>query len=475
MADEKSKGGDKAPAPTSDPFVEIIWTLLAILLIVTAINSVSAFFSKSKFFANGWRSLTPSGLLSSVTKPISSLLNPIGSKFTVTSSKADVYSTPGGRIIDTKKLGDKGTIIGGPVTESGEKYWQVKFEDGTTGWVKEKDIGAIVEKITPMADMPSLIGTEVETNKEVSVYSKPGEDEIAKVPAGRKATIIEGPLIKDGKKYWHVRFDDGTQGWVDEDGLDSLFGERSPLSEKPSLIGGTVESNKNGTAVYDTPGGNILTTKNKGAKGEIIEGPLVVDGLKYWHVRFDDGTQGWVSENDLNYVEESNANIVISILKFLSNLFSFTKFFLVLVCFALVAWIAYLIRNINKLAFEQNKILYPNPTPVEFPDTKVSNPRWERVLSHTLSANENDWRLAIMEADIMLADLLETMSLPGDTIGDKLKAIEKSDFLTLDNAWEAHKVRNLIAHEGMNHKITQKEVNRVIDLYKTVFEEFRII
>lgn len=395
MADEKSKGGDKAPVPTSDPFVEIVWTLLAILLIITAINSVSAFLNKNKFFSKGWRGLTPSGLLSSVTKPISSLLNPIGSKFTVISSSADVFDSPGGKKIDTKKLGDKGTIIGGPVTKNGEKYWQVKFEDGTTGWINEKDIGAIVEKITPMKDMPSLIGTEVETNREVSVYARPGEEEIAKVPAGQKATIIEGPLIKGSKKYWHVRFDDGTEGWV--------------------------------------------------------------------------------SENDLDYIEESQANFVVSLLKFLNNLFSFTRFLLILVCFVLVGWIVYLVRSINRLSYEQNRILYPNPGPAEFPDTHVSNPRWDKVLSHSISQNENDWRLAIMEADIMLADLLDTMSLPGDTIGDKLKAIEKSDFLTLDNAWEAHKVRNLIAHEGMNHVITQKEVNRVIDLYKTVFEEFKVI
>ena len=67
------------------------------------------------------------------------------------------------------------------------------------------------------------------------------------------------------------------------------------------------------------------------------------------------------------------------------------------------------------------------------------------------------------------------MSLPGNTIGEKLKAVEKSDFISLDNAWEAHKVRNSIAHEGMNHILNQREVNRVIDMYKTVFEEFRII
>jgi SH3-like domain-containing protein len=474
MADDKAKS-DKPAAGGSDPFVEIVWTILAILLLVTAINSISAFLSQSKFFSKGWKSLTPQGLLASTTKPISSLINPIGAKFIVTSSNADIYNTPGGEKISTKKLGDKGVIVGGPVNYNGQKYWQVKFDDGTTGWVNEKDIGAIVQKITPMSEMETLIGTQVETNKEAKVYSRPGEDEITTVPKGSKAIIIEGPLIVDGVKYWHVRFDDGTEGWVDEDALDSLSGEREPLSKKPSLIGGNVETSKDGTKIYDSPGGNVVGTKEKGVSGKIIEGPLVVDGVKYWHVRFDDGTEGWVSENDLVYVEQDNSGIILSIVKFLSNLFSFTKFLLVVVSLGLIFWIVYLLNGINRLASEQNKLLYPNGSVSELPNTEVGNPRWERVLSHTISQNENDWRLAIMEADIMLGDLLETMSLPGNTIGDKLKAIEKSDFLTLDNAWEAHKVRNLIAHEGMNHKITQKEVNRVIDLYKSVFDEFKII
>ncbi len=473
MADEKNKGAEKSSG--GDPFVEIVWTILAILLLVSALSSVSAFLSQSNFFSNGWRSFTPSGLLSSVTKPISSLLNPIGSKFVVTSKEADLYDSPGGRKIDTKKLGDEGRIVGGPVTVNGEKYWQVRFEDGSTGWINEKDIGAISEKITPMNEMPTLIGTAVETNKEVAVYSSPGGDEIARVSSGQRGTILEGPIIKDGKKYWHIRFDDGTEGWVEEDGLDSLYGDREPLSEKPSLIGGTVEANKNGTLVYDSPGGNVIATKNKGSSGTILEGPLVIGGVKYWHIRFDDGTEGWVSENDLDYVEKSRAGFVIGLIKFIDSLFSWTKFLLILSSVVFVVFITYLIRNINKLAEEQIKLLYLEPNSTKLEVDYPSNPKWEKILSHSISQNESDWRLAIIEADIMLSELLDKMSLSGETIGDKLKNVEKSDFLTLDNAWEAHKVRNQIAHEGMSHKLTQKEVNRVIELYRSVFEEFKII
>ena len=113
--------------------------------------------------------------------------------------------------------------------------------------------------------------------------------------------------------------------------------------------------------------------------------------------------------------------------------------------------------------------------PKEVLEAQNTNPQWQRVLVHVNSQNESDWRLSILEADIMLGDLLDKLSLPGDTIGDKLKVVEKSDFTTVDNAWEAHKIRNRIAHDGVSFQLSGHEARRVIGLYQQIFEEFGII
>ncbi len=477
MADEKKPAAEK-PAPPSpfDPFVEIFAVIFAFMIISMLVNGFLSMVSGSKFFSLGWKAFTPKGLVLSTTRPISSLINPIGSKFVVTNDGANFYSTPGGKVLGTKKLGDKGTIVGGPVTINGEKYWQVKFEDGSTGWMKEDDIANLPQKLTPMTQMSSLIGTPVETNKETAVYSAPGEGEITKVPAGSKATILEGPLVKDGVKYWHVRFDDGTEGWVSEDALDSMLdGKRTPLSKMPTLIGGSVSTNKNGTKLYATPGGELLGTVNSGVAGEIIEGPIVVDGVRFFHVKFDNGMDGWVSENDLNYVEEVEPNFFIKFLTFVLNLATFLKYLLVLLGLFFAGLITYLYKAIVKLRTEERERLYPNGIKERVEEKPLINSRWAKVLDGLNSPNESDWRLAIMEADIMLYDLLEKMSLPGETVGDKLKAVDPSDFLTLDNAWEAHRVRNQIAHDGVEFKLNDREAKRVVSLYMTVFEEFGIV
>ena len=101
--------------------------------------------------------------------------------------------------------------------------------------------------------------------------------------------------------------------------------------------------------------------------------------------------------------------------------------------------------------------------------------KWQKILERSESENSSDWRLAIIEADIMLDDLLRQLQLPGDTMGDKLKAVEKSDFNTIESAWEAHKIRNMIAHDGSDFLVSQREIRRVISLYEAVFKEFHLI
>ncbi|HCB35062.1 MAG: hypothetical protein A2W52_02210 [Candidatus Taylorbacteria bacterium RIFCSPHIGHO2_02_49_25] len=105
----------------------------------------------------------------------------------------------------------------------------------------------------------------------------------------------------------------------------------------------------------------------------------------------------------------------------------------------------------------------------------VSNKRWERILDRLDSPKESDWRLAVLEADVLLDEMVTHMGYHGDSLGERLRSVEKSDFVTLDKAWEAHAVRNKIAHEGSAFPLANREAKRVIGLYEEVFREFHYI
>ncbi|MDP2650215.1 MAG: hypothetical protein Q8P16_01490 [bacterium] len=101
--------------------------------------------------------------------------------------------------------------------------------------------------------------------------------------------------------------------------------------------------------------------------------------------------------------------------------------------------------------------------------------RWNQILSHSRSDSKNDWRHAIIEADIMLDALATERGYRGDTLGEKLKQVNRESWNTIDAAWEAHKARNRVAHEGAAHELTEREVRRIIALYERVFREFEYI
>ena len=103
------------------------------------------------------------------------------------------------------------------------------------------------------------------------------------------------------------------------------------------------------------------------------------------------------------------------------------------------------------------------------------NPRWEHIESLAAGTSPSEWREAIIEADIMLDDMLTRQGYVGESVGEKLKSVEPSDFDTLQDAWEAHKVRNQIAHEGSAFNLSDTLTRRTIARYECVFREFRAI
>ncbi len=101
--------------------------------------------------------------------------------------------------------------------------------------------------------------------------------------------------------------------------------------------------------------------------------------------------------------------------------------------------------------------------------------RWYRVQELISTEDEGNWRLAIMEADTILESALESKGISGQGIGEKLKNCTPGDLQSLQSAWEAHLVRNKIAHEGTNYPLSAREARRAITQFELVLKELRYI
>lgn len=107
-------------------------------------------------------------------------------------------------------------------------------------------------------------------------------------------------------------------------------------------------------------------------------------------------------------------------------------------------------------------------------DRQTDRSRWEHVMSLIESPQEKDWRQALVEADIMLEEVLTEQQYPGTTVAEKLQKVDPARFKTLNDAWEAHNVRNQIA-ANPDEPLKDEIAYRAIKHYGNVFKEFDTI
>lgn len=253
-------------------------------------------------------------------------------------------------------------------------------------------------------------------------------------------------------------------GSFDDVSLGSLVGGFSDTVTDGTPLGTLVETRQKISVWATAARERLLGSQLGDMVGRLVDGPMVKDGTSWWFVDFEKSPDGWVAADDLRIA---------------GGWFLRAKR-----VYVPIAWGVSLLALAGLLyfAYQWGGVMQTHRNAMKALEEKLSgavvsekNARFEHVLELIASENPGDWRVAIMEADIMLDNLLQSMGHDGETLGDRLKLVEKSDFATLDLAWDAHKVRNRIAHHGSDFILTHREAKRVIDLYRQVFEEFDVV
>jgi len=97
--------------------------------------------------------------------------------------------------------------------------------------------------------------------------------------------------------------------------------------------------------------------------------------------------------------------------------------------------------------------------------------RWVNIAAMFQSPDPNAWRIAIIDADSMLEELITQMGFNGETFGEKLKNMNQSGIPWTDAAWDVHLLRNKLAHEGSRYPLNDREAYRAFKIYENIFFE----
>ena len=146
---------------------------------------------------------------------------------------------------------------------------------------------------------------------------------------------------------------------------------------------------------------------------------------------------------------------------------------LVFLFIILFAWAVYIRVRIHEVDQELNAS-YTGHFVKPVPRSEHVNQQWLAIAAHFASQNQNDWRVAIIDADSMLDELVTNLGYTGMGLGEKLNQINPNNFPTKQSAWEAHKVRNMIAHQS-DYNLTERQKDVTRKNYETVFRSAGII
>ena len=152
---------------------------------------------------------------------------------------------------------------------------------------------------------------------------------------------------------------------------------------------------------------------------------------------------------------------------FFAKILAFFKTLSAIITMVAVAVSAYSYFMIQEIVHEENKRL--GLTMTWESEKKQKNKRWQRVEEHMTSLNPSDWKIAILEADNMLDEVTKRKGFGGATLGERLRVIPHADFPYLEEAWQAHKFRNALAHKGTDFPLTRGDAERVINIYYRIF------
>lgn len=91
--------------------------------------------------------------------------------------------------------------------------------------------------------------------------------------------------------------------------------------------------------------------------------------------------------------------------------------------------------------------------------------QWGRISKRLESDQEAEYKLAVIEADSLLDEILERMGYKGETMGDRLKQLNSTILPNIEQIWEAHKIRNNIVHDP-DYRLSLNQAKRILANYE---------
>jgi hypothetical protein len=100
--------------------------------------------------------------------------------------------------------------------------------------------------------------------------------------------------------------------------------------------------------------------------------------------------------------------------------------------------------------------------------------QWRKIISRLGDETPDSLRLAVIEADGFVDNMLKKKGYEGDTFADRLSQLNQDDFKTLDLVWDAHRLRNDLVHTH-GFVVTPDRARKAMVNYEAFLRELGVL
>jgi hypothetical protein len=100
----------------------------------------------------------------------------------------------------------------------------------------------------------------------------------------------------------------------------------------------------------------------------------------------------------------------------------------------------------------------------------LSKKKWQKITSRIHQDNPSQYKVAILEADKIVDDILKGMGYKGENMIERLDHPTAIHIENAEDLKKAHQVRNQIIHET-NYQIDRKKAEEIIGIYENFLRQ----
>ena len=94
--------------------------------------------------------------------------------------------------------------------------------------------------------------------------------------------------------------------------------------------------------------------------------------------------------------------------------------------------------------------------------------QWVKVLKRLETGKEADYKLAVIEADGLLNDILKKMGYKGETMAKILEQLDATILPNIEQIWKVHKIRNNVVHDP-DYELSLEQARKILGIYEKTF------